>query len=68
MQHFVEHRPEALDGAIGLGAIRWLSPLRRDDFAEYRDQAFLDLLGVRLAARPSNRSGRHAARSGTHWA
>lgn len=27
-------------------AIRWLSPLKEDAFAEYRDQAFLERLGV----------------------
>ena len=30
------------------GAIEWLSPLEGDDFAEYRDAAFLERLGVRL--------------------
>ena len=45
--------PEVLDGAIaralGLGRdekIQWLSPLESDGFTEYRDRAFLDLLGV----------------------
>ena len=32
--------------------IRWLSPLQADDFAEYRDQAFLDLVGVKLERLP----------------
>lgn len=32
--------------------ISWLSPVREDKFAEYRDQAFLDLLGIRLEQRP----------------
>jgi len=32
--------------------ISWLSPIRADKFAEYRDQAFLDLLGIRLTRRP----------------
>jgi len=32
--------------------ISWLSPIHSDDFAEYRDQAFLQLLGVRLEKRP----------------
>lgn len=31
--------------------IRWLSPIRTDQFAEYRDQAFLDLLGIHLEKR-----------------
>lgn len=32
--------------------ISWLSPIHSDDFAEYRDQAFLQLLGVHLDKRP----------------
>jgi len=28
--------------------IIWLSPLKEDDYAEYRDQAFLDRLGLKL--------------------
>jgi hypothetical protein len=28
--------------------IRWLSPLEHDNYAEYRDQQFLNLLGIRL--------------------
>ncbi|XOV89795.1 MAG: hypothetical protein ACFHX7_07885 [Pseudomonadota bacterium] len=32
--------------------IEWVSPLESDEFAEYRDQAFLDLLGIRLDERP----------------
>ena len=28
--------------------IEWLSPSIEDGFSEYRDQAFLDLLGIRL--------------------
>ena len=32
--------------------ISWLSPIDSDDFAEYRDQAFLQLLGVHLEKRP----------------
>tara|TARA_R100001369_G_scaffold84405_2_gene117262 strand:+ start:140 stop:781 length:642 start_codon:yes stop_codon:yes gene_type:complete len=33
-------RPVSLSGDI-----RWVSPLRVDDFAEYRDAAFLDVIG-----------------------
>ncbi|MCJ7773303.1 MAG: hypothetical protein MUP22_09250, partial [Desulfobacterales bacterium] len=29
--------------------IEWLSPLANDDYSEYRDQAFLDLLGIELS-------------------
>jgi len=32
--------------------IEWLSPLKGDGYAEYRDQAFLDRLGVRLEKMP----------------
>ena len=32
--------------------ISWLSPIHSDDFAEYRDQPFLQLLGVHLDKRP----------------
>jgi hypothetical protein len=28
--------------------IEWLSPKADDDYAEYRDQAFVDLLGIKL--------------------
>jgi len=46
---------ESLRGACMLSrnvSISWLSPIDTDGFAEYRDQAFLDLLGVRLEKRP----------------
>ena len=29
--------------------ITWLSPVADDEYAEYRDQAFLDLLGIKLS-------------------
>jgi hypothetical protein len=32
--------------------IQWLSPLKTDEYAEYRDQAFLDLLGIKLKEIP----------------
>ena len=52
LQHFVNHDPLVLDAAIGVGPIKWLSPLSSDDFAEYRDKAFLDRLGITLHRRP----------------
>jgi len=52
IQFFVNERPDVLNKNIGLGNINWLSPLKSDDFAEYRDKAFLDLLGIRLKKRP----------------
>ena len=44
LQRAVERRPDLL-ALPGLPDIRWLSPLRADDFAEYRDAAFLERLG-----------------------
>ena len=32
--------------------IEWVSPRRNDDYAEYRDEAFLDLLGIELHRHP----------------
>lgn len=48
IQHFVNHAPELLERQIGLGTIEWLSPMAADDYAEYRDQAALDRLGINL--------------------
>ncbi len=52
LQRLVNDSPELFDQRIGLGRIDWRSPLRADDFAEYRDQAFLDLLSIELPTRP----------------
>jgi hypothetical protein len=52
LQRLVQDNPTALDQEIGLGQLEWLSPLAADDFAEYRDQAFLDRLGADLPRRP----------------
>jgi hypothetical protein len=41
---------EASRGAIDL-PIRWVSPLRAEGYVEYRDQAFLERLGVTLRQR-----------------
>jgi hypothetical protein len=52
IQHIVNDHPEALDyqirKSIGMRnkGIEWLSPKTGDDNAEYRDQAFLELLGI----------------------
>jgi hypothetical protein len=52
IQKLINDKPSFLNSKIGevLGEdeIKWLSPLRDDDYAEYRDEAFLDLLGVKL--------------------
>ena len=50
IQRAVNAHPEVLDSAIlprlnKAGSIQWLSPLVGDDFAEYRDAAFLQRLG-----------------------
>ena len=58
---------EPLREACGLSPyaqIEWLSPLRADNFAEYRDQAFLDRLSVRLKKR---RLATFWSRRGPQW-
>ena len=52
IQYFVNERPDILNKKIGLGRINWLSPIKSDQYAEYRDKAFLDLLGIRLKKSP----------------
>lgn len=51
IQAAVAVAPRELSDAIGCGAIEWTSPLFSDDYAEYRDQAFLDRLGIVLPNR-----------------
>jgi hypothetical protein len=51
IQVAIEVAPQDLSDAIGCGPIDWKSPLVSDDYAEYRDQAFLDRLGVTLQKR-----------------
>jgi hypothetical protein len=58
IQHVVNDHPDILnrtiDVSIGIEQeqpIEWLSPKAKDDYAEYRDQAFLDLLGIKLSKR-----------------
>ncbi|MCL4187705.1 MAG: hypothetical protein KJZ85_08860 [Rhodobacteraceae bacterium] len=45
IQRCIAARPDLLQPAA-LAPITWLSPLAEDDFAEYRDGAFLDRLGL----------------------
>jgi hypothetical protein len=52
VQHLVSRRPELLASRLreagGIRpdtAVRWVSPLESDDWAEYRDAAFLERLG-----------------------
>ena len=59
IQEFVNHHPGILESAIVSasdgrikGPIEWRSPLADDDFAEYRDDAFLELLDIELGTRP----------------
>ena len=56
IQHSINECPEALTSPIKkiIGGnfeqtIEWLSPKADDDYSEYRDHAFLDLLGIKLS-------------------
>lgn len=40
IQHFIEYYPQRLEPE-GIKTIAWLSPLRSDEFSEYRDTAWL---------------------------
>jgi hypothetical protein len=52
IQELVNNYPKILEDAIGIGRIDWLSPRDADDYAEYRDQAFLDHLKINSLKRP----------------
>jgi hypothetical protein len=59
IQKLVNDKPEILNSQIcstlnfsEKEKIQWLSPLKNDDYAEYRDQAFLKLLNVKLKKLP----------------
>jgi hypothetical protein len=59
IQKITNDQPETLNSqirrALNLAEkerIEWLSPLRADNYAEYRDEAFLNLLGVKLEMLP----------------
>jgi hypothetical protein len=56
IQHVINKSPSLLNNPINdfIGhkeenSIEWLSPREDDDYSEYRDQAFFDLLGINLA-------------------
>ena len=56
IQHVVNESPDSLNTPINnfinnnqKQSIEWLSPKVDDDYAEYRDQTFLDLLGINLS-------------------
>jgi hypothetical protein len=58
LQRYVRDCPDVLDDAIRAASgdriaapIQWMSPVDWDGYAEYRDHAFLDVLGVKLPAR-----------------
>jgi len=54
LQILVNERPDVLQRALppALGPVEWLSPLKADDYAEYRDASFVELLGIELRQRP----------------
>jgi hypothetical protein len=58
IQHFVNDRADEFGVAVAEAShgqistpISWRSPLRSDDFAEYRDDGFLGRVGVDLTRR-----------------
>lgn len=51
----VNDRLRKMCGLAPAARISWLSPLRADQFAEYRDQSFLDLLEIHLDQHPLDR-------------
>ena len=59
IQRLINEKPELLNSEIrsklnlqSNEEIRWLSPLKRDKYAEYSNQDFIDLLGVKLERVP----------------
>ena len=55
LQVMVSRSPDVFSAAFGLpglGDIYWKSPLEDDDFAEYQDDDFLDLVGISLNKLP----------------
>jgi hypothetical protein len=52
IQELVDNYPDTLEKAINIGHIDWLSPRADREYAEYRDEAFLELLEIK----PSKRS------------
>jgi hypothetical protein len=61
LQRLVNAYPQLLNNAVREGTglredveFEWLSPLEVDQYAEYCDQSFLDLLGAHLDHRPLN--------------
>ncbi len=59
IQRLINNQPEHLNSQIRAKLnlsrdehIQWLSPLKDDEYSEYRDQEFIDLLGVKLKEKP----------------
>jgi len=59
IQKLVNEKPDIINWRIrdqinltDTDTIVWHSPLAEDDYAEYQDQAFLDLLGINLPKVP----------------
>ena len=55
IQKLVNEKPDLFNSFIRIqlnlpetDTITWLSPIADDDYAEYQDEAFLDLLGIKL--------------------
>lgn len=55
LQRLINEKPDIINSRIreqinltDTDTITWLSPLAEDGYAEYQDQAFLDLLGINL--------------------
>jgi hypothetical protein len=64
IQELVNNHPGILQTAIGIGHIKWASPLASEKYREYRDEAFLD----RLKINPPNRSlSSFWPPGGPHW-
>ncbi len=61
IQKLVNEEPDMLNRQLRINlhlpedeAIEWLSPLKKDEYAEYRDKAVLDLLGISLGTIPTS--------------
>jgi hypothetical protein len=55
IQKLVNEKPDLFNSLIrtqlnlpDMDTITWVSPLAEDDFAEYQDQAFFDILGIKV--------------------
>lgn len=75
IQMLVNEKPNFLNSLIrtqldlpSTEKIRWHSPIAEDEYAEYQDQAFLDLLGIKLLEYPFLISGLRGAHAGMAWA